>query len=70
MNKILSLLGKVLLSILILILSIFFIIWYKMYNDDDISTKYTGFKRIKESFVIALLYSMWMILGYIGVRLY
>ena len=69
MNKILSLIGKVLLSILIGLLFIFFIIWYKMYNDDD-ARKYTGFKRIKESFIIALLYSMWMILGYLGVRLY
>ena len=70
MNKIVSLIGKILLSILILILSIFFIIWYKMYNDDNISTKYTGIERIKESFIIALLYSMWMILAYIGVRMY
>ena len=69
MNKILSLLGKVLLSILILILCIFFIIWYKMYNDDDISTKYTGFKRIKESFIISLLYSIWMIMAYMGFKM-
>ena len=68
MNKILSLLGKVLLSILILILCIFFIIWYKMYNDDD-ARKYTGFKRIKESFIIALLYSMWMIMAYMGFKM-
>ena len=69
MNKILSLIGKVLLCILIGLLFIFFIIWYKMYNDDD-TRKYTGFKRIKESFIIALLYSMWMILAYMGVRMY
>ena len=69
MNKILSLIGKVLLSILILILSIFFIFWYKMYNDDYISRKYTGIERIKESFFGALLYSMWMILAYIGFRM-
>ena len=69
MNKILSLIGKVLLSILILILCVFFVIWYKMYNDDNISEKYTGFKRIKESFVIALLYSMWMIMAYMGFKM-
>ena len=69
MNKILSLLGKVLLSILILILCVFFIIWYKMYNDDDISTKYKGLERIKESFIIALLYSMWMIMAYMGFKM-
>ena len=40
MNKILSLIGKVLLSILIGLLCIFFIIWYKMYNDDN-ARKYT-----------------------------
>tara|TARA_B100000900_G_scaffold382009_1_gene368881 strand:- start:1070 stop:1276 length:207 start_codon:yes stop_codon:yes gene_type:complete len=68
MNKILSLIGKVLLSILILILCVFFIIWYKMYNDDD-ARKYTGFKRIKESFIIALLYSMWMIMAYMGFKM-
>ena len=69
MNKILSLIGKVLLSILMLILSIFFIIWYKMYNDDTVSGKYTGFERIKESFIIALLYSMWMIMAYMGFKM-
>ena len=68
MNKILSLIGKVLLSILIIILCIFFVIWYKMYNDDD-ARKYTGFKRIKESFIIALLYSMWMIMAYMGFKM-
>jgi hypothetical protein len=68
MNKILSLIGKLLLSILILILSIFLIIWYKMYNDDD-ARKYTGFKRIKESFIIALLYSMWMVMTYMGFKM-
>ena len=68
MNKILSLMSKVLLSILILILCVFFIIWYKMYNDDD-ARKYTGFKRIKESFIIALLYSMWMIMAYMGFKM-
>ena len=69
MNKILSLIGKVLLSILIGLLCIFFIIWYKMYNDDNIPRKYTGFKRIKESFIIALLYSMWMIMAYMGFKM-
>ena len=68
MNKILSLIGKVLLSILILILCVFFVIWYKMYNDDN-ARKYTGFKRIKESFIIALLYSMWMIMAYMGFKM-
>lgn len=68
MNKILSLIGKVLLSILIIILCIFFVIWYKMYNDDN-ARKYTGFKRIKESFIIALLYSMWMIMAYMGFKM-
>tara|TARA_B100000989_G_C19519274_1_gene463263 strand:- start:168 stop:374 length:207 start_codon:yes stop_codon:yes gene_type:complete len=68
MNKILSLIGKALLSILILILCIFFVIWYKMYNDDD-ARKYTGFKRIKESFIIALLYSIWMIMAYMGFKM-
>ena len=69
MNKILSLIGKVLLSILILILCIFFIIWYKMYNDDTVSGKYTGFERITQSFVIALFYSMWMIMAYMGFKM-
>ena len=69
MNKILSLIGKVLLSILILILSIFFIFWYKMYNDDTVSGKYTGLERIKESFIIALFYSVWMILAYVGFKM-
>ena len=69
MNKILSLIGKVLLSILILILCIFFVIWYKMYNDDTVSGKYTGLERIKESFVIALFYSMWMIMAYMGFKM-
>ena len=68
MSKILLSIGKVLLSILILILCVFFIIWYKMYNDDD-ARKYTGFKRIKESFIIALLYSMWMIMAYMGFKM-
>ena len=66
MKKILSLIGKVLLSILILILSIFFIFWYKMYNDDTVSGKYTGIDRIIQSFFGTLLYSMWMILAYIS----
>ena len=69
MNKILSLMGKVLLSILILILSIFFIFWYKMYNDDTVSGKYTGIDRIIQSFFIALLYSMWMIMAYMGFKM-
>ena len=69
MNKTLLLIGKVLLSILILILCVFFIIWYKMYNDDTISGKYTGLKRITQSFVIALLYSMWMIMAYMGFKM-
>ena len=69
MNKILSLIGKALLSILILILCVFFIIWYKMYNDDNIPRKYTGLERIKKSFVIALLYSMWMIMAYMGFKM-
>ena len=68
MNKILSLIGKVLLSILILILCVFFVIWYKMYNDDN-ARKYTGFKRIKVSFIIALLYIMWMIMAYMGFKM-
>jgi len=69
MNKILSLIGKVLLSILILILCIFFVIWYKMYNDDNVSGKYTGLERITQSFVIALFYSMWMIMAYMGFKM-
>jgi len=69
MNKILSLIGKVLLSILILILCIFFVIWYKMYNDDTVSGKYTRLERIKKSFVIALFYSMWMIMAYMGFKM-
>ena len=69
MNKILSLIGKVLLSILIGLLCIFFIIWYKMYNDDTVSSKYTGLERITQSFVITLFYSMWMIMAYMGFKM-
>ena len=61
MNKILSLIGKVLLSILILILSIFFIFWYRIYKDSNKK----GLDRITDSLGGALLHFIWGILAFI-----
>ena len=52
MNKILSIIGKILLGLLAFLLFLFLVIWFKIYYDNKLNKK--GLHRITESFGQAL----------------
>ena len=58
MNKILSIIGKILLGFLAFLIFSFLVFWYKMYNENQFNRK--GIYRITDSFAGALL---WFLIG-------